>query len=169
MLIRVGNSSLRIGDPLRWSLKYASPARFLSQSDAGIRTRNNDTKGAAATVFAAPRAEAPLRAEISAAPEFSKHRTAGKLRYDALLSSATSAERQPERPGSRVNAGAKVHQQAGVKMHQSGRGRFELWQEEREGDFPPRPSVELRAERPGGRVSRVLAVVALLRSDLCCA
>ncbi|MGA9724135.1 MAG: hypothetical protein WBQ86_16870, partial [Candidatus Binatus sp.] len=42
-----------------------------------------------------------------------------------------------------VNAGAKVHQQAGVKMHQSGRGWFEFRQEEREGDFPPRPFEEL--------------------------
>ncbi|MGA9721028.1 MAG: hypothetical protein WBQ86_01115, partial [Candidatus Binatus sp.] len=41
-----------------------------------------------------------------------------------------------------VNAGAKVHQQAGVKMHQSGRGWFEFRQEEREGDFPPRPFEE---------------------------
>lgn len=50
-----------------------------------------------------------------------------------------------------VNAGAKVHQQAGVKMHQSGRGWFEFRQEEREGDFPPRPFEELPAFE---RVSR---------------
>ena len=35
-------------------------------------------------------------------------------------------------------------------MHQSGRSWFGFRQEEREGDFPPRPSVELRAQRPGG-------------------
>ena len=61
---------------MRWYLKYASPARLRSQSGVAIRTRNNDTKKAeAAATICRYGAEAPLPADISAVPEFSKHET----------------------------------------------------------------------------------------------
>ncbi len=50
-----------------------------------------------------------------------------------------------------VNAGAKVHHLAGAKLHQLSTGvrvPAGFGQEEREGDFPPRQSVELRDEQP---------------------
>ena len=55
-------------------------------------------------------------------------------------------------------------------MHQSGRGWFEFRQEEREGDFPPRPYEELPAFEPLSRrgLIRVGSVEDRLRYAACC-
>jgi hypothetical protein len=55
-------------------------------------------------------------------------------------------------------------------MHQFGRGWFEFRQEEREGDFPPRPFVELPAfERLSRRgLIRVRSIEDRLRDAACC-